>query len=92
MEKNETKMARTDCEIERETLVAAIANSKTHHEGDTTHKDFWHDNLAGGFDADISVLMYHITQDPNKDDGEEQLKEADKPREGFRNTTGDHFE
>lgn len=65
---------------------------ETHCEGNTTHKDFRYDELARGAGVDISVLMYHITQDPNKDDGEEQLKEAGKPREGFCNTTSDHFE
>lgn len=94
MEKNETRIARTDCEAGREVLAAEISRvQKPHtHEGANTYKNFWHDNLAGGADADIAVLMYHVTEDANEDDSEEELKEADKPREGLRDTTSNHFE
>lgn len=36
--------------------------------------------------------MYHVTENANEDNGEEELKKADKPREGLRDTAGDHFE
>lgn len=57
-----------------------------------TYKDFWNDNFARGSDADICVLMYHVTQDSDEDDGEEELKQADEPRKGLCETTGNHFE
>lgn len=57
-----------------------------------TYKNLWHDNLARGFDANISILVYHVTQNTDENNGKEELKETDKPCEGFCDTTSDHFE
>lgn len=42
---------------------------------------------------DFSILVNHITQDADEDNGEEELKETGKPCEGLCDTTCDsHFE
>lgn len=92
MEKNETKIAKTDCEKYQQLNHEFKTHSVSSMKGYNTYKDLRHDNLARGFDTNISELMYHITQNTDEDNGEEELKETDKPREGFRDITGGHFE